>query len=435
MYRSLTMKAIVCLSALTPATLLQAATDPQVQALEQELQELRQNYEAQQKALMVLEQRVRQAEEASTPPPPKRLTRSPAEAPKGSQAVAAGSSSGGQTVATGAPGSSSYGQSLKDDSEPAQSVNDLYSEANGFFGNGKFSFETGLTYTHYDTNALVLNGFLALDSIFLGNINIDRIKADNWTLDLTGRYNVAQRWQFDINAPVIYRESTYQSGGAGGAATTESEDTVRRDPQIGDVNAGVAYKFLDESANWPDAVVSLRVKAPTGKNPYGIKLVPSSGNDNLNVPESLPTGNGVWSITPGISLVKTFDPAVLFGSLSYTHNFEDSYSDISSTLNTTVPGDVKLADSYQVGAGIAFALNEKMSMAFSFSDQWAGKSKIKPDGGEWTSVSNSDYNAANFNIGLTIAASDKLTIVPNLAIGLTADAPAFSFSLKFPYYF
>ena len=45
------------------------------------------------------------------------------------------------------------------------------------------------------------------------------------------------------------------------------------------------------------------------------------------------------------------------------------------------------------------------------------------------------YNSANFNIGMTLAATNNLTIVPNLAIGLTEDAPDFSFSLKFPYYF
>ncbi|WP_327437905.1 hypothetical protein [Pseudomonas donghuensis] len=423
MHRSMTFRAIVCLSSLAPATLLYAAADPQVEALKQELMELKQRYEAQQNALMVLEQRVRQVEEA---PAPKRLTRSPAETVKG-----------GQTVATGAPGTtgSSYGQSLKDDSEPAQSVSNLYDEASGFFGGGKFSVETGLTYTHYDTRALVLNGFLALDSIFLGSINLDRIKADNWTLDLTARYNLDQRWQFDINVPVVYRESTYSSGGAGGAGPVSSDATVRRDPTIGDVNFGVAYKFLDESENLPDAVVTLRVKAPTGKDPYGIKLVNDPTNDNLSVPESLPTGNGVWAITPGISLVKTFDPAVLFGSLSYTYNMQDSFSDISPAINTKVPGDVKLGDSWQIGAGIAFALNEKMSMSFSFSDQFASKSKIKPDGSDWQSIPNSDYNAANFNIGMTLAATDNLTIVPNLSIGLTDDAPDFSFSLKFPYYF
>ncbi|MFP5425401.1 MAG: hypothetical protein ACLGJA_06070 [Gammaproteobacteria bacterium] len=426
MHRSLTFRAIVCLGSLTPAALLYAAPDPQVEALKQELMELKQRYEAQQNALMVLEQRVRQVEEAPATPAPKRLTKSPAETVRG-----------GQSVAAGAPGTSgsSYGQSLKEDSEPAQSVSNLYDEASGFFGGGKFSVETGLTYTHYDTRALVLNGFLALDSIFLGNINLDRIKADNWTLDLTARYNLDQRWQFDVNVPVVYRESTYSSGGAGGAGPVTSDATVTRDPTIGDVNFGVAYKFLDESENWPDAVATLRVKAPTGKDPYGIKLVNDPTNDNLSVPESLPTGNGVWSITPGISLVKTFDPAVLFASLSYTYNMQDSFSDISPQVNSKVAGDVKLGDSWQIGAGIAFALNEKMSMSFSVSDQFATKSKIKPDGGDWQDVPNSDYNAANFNIGMTFAATDNLTIVPNLSIGLTDDSPDFSFSLKFPYYF
>ncbi|APO82758.1 hypothetical protein QQ994_15615 [Pseudomonas asiatica] len=426
MHRSFTLSAIVCLTTLAPATSLFAAADPQVEALKQELLELKQRYEAQQQALMVLEQRVRQVEETPAAPPPKRLVRSPAEGVKGAQ-----------TVASGAPGTtgSSYGQALTDDAEPAQSVSNLYDEASGFFGGGKFSFETGVTYTHYDTRALVLNGFLALDSIFLGSINLDRVKADNWTLDMTARYNLAQRWQFDINVPVVYRESTYSSGGAGGAGASTSDETVTRDPEIGDVNVGVAYKFLDEDETWPDAVATLRIKAPTGKDPYGIKLRQVEGNDNLSVPESLPTGNGVWSITPGISLVKTFDPAVLFGSLSYTYNMEDSFSDISPQVNSKVPGDVKLGDSWQIGGGIAFALNEKMSMSFSVSDQFARKSKIKPDGGDWQSISNSDYNAANFNIGMTFAATDNLTIVPNLAIGLTDDAPDFSFSLKFPYYF
>ena len=426
MHRSLSLKVFVCLTTLAPATLLYAASDPQVEALKQELMELKRRYEAQQQALMVLEQRVRQVEETPAAPPPKRLVRSPAEGVKGAQ-----------TMASGAPGTtgSSYGQALTADAEPAQSVSNLYDEASGFFGGGKFSFETGVTYTHYDTRALVLNGFLALDSIFLGSINLDRVKADNWTLDMTARYNLAQRWQFDINVPVVYRESTYSSGGAGGAGASTSDETVTRDPEIGDVNVGVAYKFLDEDETWPDAVATLRIKAPTGKDPYGIKLRQVEGNDNLSVPESLPTGNGVWSITPGISLVKTFDPAVLFGSLSYTYNMEDSFSDISPQVNSKVPGDVKLGDSWQIGGGIAFALNEKMSMSFSVSDQFARKSKIKPDGGDWQSISNSDYNAANFNIGMTFAATDNLTIVPNLSIGLTDDAPDFSFSLKFPYYF
>ncbi|CAI8738763.1 Transporter [Pseudomonas chlororaphis] len=430
MYRSVSLRAVVCLSTLLPTALLQAAPDADVEALKRELLELKQRYEVQQQALAVLEQRVRQVEEQPAAPPPKRLAKSPADM-RGNQQVA-GTTSKGPTPA----GGSSYGESLRDDSQPAQSVSNLYDEASGFFGGGKFSVETGLTYSRYDTRQLILNGFLALDSIFLGNINLDRIKADNWTLDLTARYNLDNRWQFDVNVPVIYRESTYQSGGAqNGAAGVTSEKSVSKDPTLGDVNFGIAYKFLDESINTPDAVLTLRVKAPTGEEPFGIKLRQVQDNTNLFVPDDLPTGNGVWSITPGISLVKTFDPAVLFGTLSYTHNLEESFDDISSTVNQKIPGKVKLGDSFQIGMGIAFALNEKMSMSFSFSDLVQRKSKLKEDGGDWQSVVSSDANAGYFNVGMTLAATDNLTIVPNLSIGLTDDAPDFTFSLKFPYYF
>ena len=435
MYRSVSLRAVVCLSTLFPATLLQAAPNTDVETLKQELLELKQRYEVQQKALAVLEQRVRQVEEQPAAPPPKRLAKSPADLRGNTQVAGASTGTGAAAASGGAAGGASYGQSLRDDSAPAQSVSNLYDEASGFFGGGKFSFETGISYARYDARQLTVNGFLALDSIFLGNINLDRIKADNWTLDLTARYNLNNRWQFDINAPVVYRESTYQSGGGGGAGTTTTEQSVTRDPTLGDVNFGVAYKFLDESDFWPDAVATLRVKAPTGKDPYGIKLVQSSANNNLYVPESLPTGNGVWSITPGISLVKTFDPAVLFGTLSYTHNLEESFVDISSTVGSKTPGKVQLGDSYQIGAGVAFALNEKMSMSFSVSDLIQRKSKLKPNGGDWQSVVSSDANAGYFNVGMTIAATDNLTIVPNLSIGMTEDAPDFTFSLKFPYYF
>ncbi len=130
---------------------------------------------------------------------------------------------------------------------------------------------------------------MALDSIFLGNIGVDQIEADIWTLDLTARYNWRNRWQFDVNVPVVYRESTYESAGAGGSTNQISSESVTGDPRIGDVNVGISYKFMDESDSRPDMVASFRVKAPTGKDPYGIKIHQVPGNNNLNVPDDLPT--------------------------------------------------------------------------------------------------------------------------------------------------
>ncbi len=393
--------------------------------LRSELETLQRRYEAQQNALMVLEQRLREVEDRSASATvSKRAPRvaTPQQNPVSAQASIGGSDAG-------------YGRDLQSSSESAPGVEALYQEATGFFGGGKFSLEPGLTYTHYDTRQLFLNGFLALDAIFLGNLGIDEINADTLTLDLTSRYNWRQRWQFDANLPFIYRETTYQSAGAGGATSAFSEETVTGDPRLGDISLGVSYKFLDEAPGRPDAVLSLRMKVPTGKHPYGIKLNQVPGNNNLTVPEDLPTGNGVWSISPGISLVKTLDPAVLFGNLSYTHYFEESFSDISPQRGVKLPGDVKLGDYFQFGLGVAFALNERMSLSMSFSELISRSSRIKPAGGSWQTVNGSDANAAYFNLGMTFAATDKLTFVPNISMGLTPDAPDFSFSLKMPYYF
>ena len=132
MHRTLSLRAVVCLSTLLPASLLYAAPDADIETLKQELLELKQRYEVQQKALAVLEQRVRQVEDQPAVPAPKRLAKSPADFKQSGSTVAASGTGG----ATG----SSYGQALKDDSAPAQSVSNLYNEASGFFGNGKFSF-------------------------------------------------------------------------------------------------------------------------------------------------------------------------------------------------------------------------------------------------------------------------------------------------------
>lgn len=391
------------------------------EALRREVEVLRQRYEAQQNALMVLEQRLRQLEGSSSAAPP-------AQRPAPVRQVAS-------NAPAGAGAGTGYGQSLRDEAEPAPSVEALYQEASGFFGGGRFSIEPGFTYSHYDTRQLFLNGFLALDAIFLGNLGVDEINADTFTFDLTARYNWRQRWQFDVNVPFVYRETTYQSAGAGGASTSYSEETVTGDPDIGDVSFGVSYKFLDEGISRPDAVVSLRIKAPTGRHPYGIKLQRQADNDNLNVPETLPTGNGVWSATAGLAVVKTMDPAVVFANLAYTHNFDRDFSDISPQEGVRVPGTVNLGDYSQFGLGMAFALNERMSMSMSFSELISRHSRIRYEGGGWQTVNGSDANAAYFNIGMTWAISDKLTMVPNLSMGLTPDAPDFSVSLKFPYYF
>lgn len=408
----------------------QAAT-PEEQAeltrLKLELQLLKQRYQAQAQSLQQLEQRLQRLSEggSATAMPPAASTASSA-APQTDTA----DTGARQQAATGDGASTTAPQQ-------ARSVESIYQEASGFVTGSNFSLEAGLTYSHYDTRELKLNGFLALDSIFLGNINLDRIKSDTLTLDLTGRYSLNDRWQFDANLPFLYRHSSYFSGGAGGAGPNLVDATVNQAPMLGDISLGVSYRLLQESKDWPDVVWNFRVKAPTGKEPFGIKLKEvANSQGNLSVPESLPTGNGVWAATTGFSFVKTLDPAVVFANVGYTHNFRRHFEDLSVDPTQQQPGDVKLGDTLQYGVGLAFALNDRLSLGMSYSQSFTRASQIKYDSQpSYASVLGSDSNAAAMNFGLTWVVDKHLTVVPNVAIGLTPDSPNFAFSLRFPYNF
>ncbi|EGF31001.1 hypothetical protein IMCC9480_478 [Oxalobacteraceae bacterium IMCC9480] len=300
----------------------------------------------------------------------------------------------------------------------------------------RFSFEQGLTYTHYDKRSLVLSGFLALDAILLGKVNLQQIRTDQIQYDLTGRWNLSERLSADLNVPVVYRNSTYISPGAGSAASAFS-DGSNHSGSVGDINAGVYFQLPKGGTSDLDWIVSGRVKAPTGRAPFGIKLVENTdpNNNNLLIPTRQPTGNGIWATTLGLSLLKVTDPMVLFANLGYTYNFKRSFADLSSSLTTVTPGEAKIGNAWSLGAGFALALNDKTSVSFSYAQLLQQVSRLRADGGDWVRQVGSDSNSASFNAGLTHQLTQRLSMVGTLSMGLTPDAPNFSVGVKFPYAF
>jgi len=47
----------------------------------------------------------------------------------------------------------------------------------------------------------------------------------------------------------------------------------------------------------------------------------------------------------------------------------------------------------------------------------------------------SDATTGTFDVGVTYAMTDRLSVVSNLGMGLTNDASDYAFALKFPYRF
>jgi opacity protein-like surface antigen len=403
------------------------AGSSEVEQLRQQLNELNRRYEVQGATLQQLSQRLQQLENTGQARPVRAV-----------KTVAAGEESGNpDTRDSAAP---VQAQAAAEDGEPvvkeaplSRSAEAVYREQNALFYN-TFTLETGVTYTHSDRRQLTLEGFLALDAIFLGRINLDRVKSDIVQLDVTGRYGITERLQVDFNAPFLYRSSTYESGGVGGSAPTLGDHDVSNS-DIGDISAGVYYRLFQETPTSPDVVFNARLKAPTGKDPYGIKFRTVPGNNNLSAPDDLPTGNGVWTLSTGLTFVKTVDPAILFANIGYAHNFTRGFSDISGDPNLKISGEIDLGDSYQLGGGLAFALNDRMSFSTSYAHRFTQKSRIKQDGQSWSSVVGSDSSSGLLNFGVTYAMTDRLSMVTNVGLGVTPDAPDISVGIKFPYNF
>ncbi|MEH6418245.1 transporter [Pseudomonas sp. CGJS7] len=294
----------------------------------------------------------------------------------------------------------------------------------------KFTLDAGFNYSYYDRRQLALSGFLALDAIFLGSINLDQTKASVGTFELSGRYGLTDRLSIEATLPYVYRDSRFVSGGAGGASSVVSEVRMRSQG-VGDASVAAYYQWVKESQRWPDIVTSLRVRAPTGRDPFGLKLIqPDGDNNNLNIPEDLPTGSGVWAATFNVSALRTYDPVILFGNIGYSYNQPADFDDISPVAEQISPARVALGNTVQLSGGLAIALNDRSAVSFSVATAVTGATHLTAPGASKRRVPGSSSNSTTLNIGASYVLPSGWTFNGQLAAGLTPDAPNFVFSLR-----
>lgn len=377
------------------------------EALQQQLDQLRQQLILQNQALHQLQARLEAVKAASA-----------------TTTVAA--ATGGAVAAT-----ASQPEPTRRTPEAGRSTEDLMLEQHNVFDRA-LTFDFGLSYQHYNRKDLALRGFLALDAIFLGEINLDRVRSDQWTADLVTRYTLNDSWQLELAVPYMMRNTNYQSTGKENSSRDFEEKSVS-DGGLGDLSLAIYYRVMAEDEDWPDLVWNLRAKAPTGKDPYGIEFE-SSESGNLVTPKELATGNGLWQLSTGFSLVKTLDPAILFANLNYGHSLKQDFDDISYQPGEQ-PGSIQLGDWYEYGLGVAFALNERFSLSFNVNQRISQEAEQGSEGFDMEKVTGSDANAASFGMGSTWAMTDRLSMAVNWSAGLTTDAPDYSIGVRFPYRF
>ena len=296
----------------------------------------------------------------------------------------------------------------EDNKKPPSAEEAILQERGGVLvPKGTLVVEPGFQYSHTSRTRIAISGFTILEAIVIGEIKTEDIKKDVFMGYLNFRYGLLDNLQLEAQIPYLYRRERY----AYKEDSSTTEKTVT-DSNIGDITFGISYQLLYEKGSIPDVVLNFKVKTKTGKDPYGIE------SDVLGIPKELPTGNGHWGVSGGITLVKRSDPAVLFGGLAYFYNFKRDVKDY---------GEMKPGSSVDFNIGMAYALNEKLSTYISYDQKIYSHTTQ-----EGKDIAGTDFNVGMLYFGASYVISPKSFLNFSVGIGLTNDAPDVTVEIRFP---
>ena len=307
----------------------------------------------------------------------------------------------------GASGEQEIGTDKREDREYQRTERRVLEQRRGvLLPAGQLLFEPGFQYTNISRNRVQLSGFSLIPAIIIGRIDVVEIERDIFVGNLNTRYGIFDFLEAELSVPYVFRQDQEIFGATG------LEQQVNVDGNgIGDISGGLFAQVLYEKGWVPDTVLSFRFSAPTGQDFTDIDL------DAQGVPTELPVGSGFWGLQPGVTFSKTTDPAVVFTSFRYTFNLEDTKNGIDFD-----PGDV-----FEFNGGLAFALNERIAMSFSYQHRYGNS--FTQNG---IDILRSDFNAGQMFIGMSYTMNRWTALSFNVGFGVTSDAPDLTFEIRMP---
>lgn len=297
---------------------------------------------------------------------------------------------------------------------------------------GQKEFENALSFSYSSAKQIYLESFAILDPVFLalGQFGIENIKRHTFSDTFSIRYGISDNVQAEIGVPLLYRYDRYSKVGTGeGEGDSHSESGG-----VGDVSISLSYQPIRETDTNPALIANLSFKFKNGKSPFNI--------DQYS--DDLPLGSGYYAIKAGFNLVKTIDPVVVFGGISYSYNIKEDVDQIFEIKdeNGTVTGykglsKVDPGDTISFNIGLGYAVSYNFSLGFQFIDDYTLSTKAWIFDGtsgpeQKITVSNSTLNSAQFKLTAGWAITDKRSINFGLGMGLTSDSPDYVFEVRYP---
>jgi hypothetical protein len=214
---------------------------------------------------------------------------------------------------------------------------------------------------------------------------------------VTARYGVADDIELNLTVPLRYVEEfdRFQLERLS-PVPARGDDRRPSSVGLGDINWAIRYAALREEGLIPDVVVALNAKSTTGDEDRNLR-----------------TGN--WNVGSTVTLIKTIDPVVFFGSLGYTATLEDD--------------DVNPGDEIPYSAGLGFSLNDRVS----FSTTLSALAVRRSSGSDPEDQSSGSADISLLQFATTVRLMRGLFIEPFVAFGLTEESPDFVVGISVPY--
>jgi hypothetical protein len=297
---------------------------------------------------------------------------------------------------------------------------------------GKLVVEPSYQFGYSSADRVALVGYTIIPAILIGLIDVRQVKTTTQTAAVAFRYGLSNRFEVELRIPYAASHTDTISREIF-TGTAQDKAFSASGHGIGDIEATARYQLNDGGADSAYYIGWLRFKSRTGKDPFEVvtdcvtRCVENATGTGL--PLQLPNGSGFYSLQPGVTWLFPSDPIVLFGNLSYLHNF--TRHDVSRTVllaGKQELGDVHAGDIIDVSLGMGLALNEKMSMSLGYD-----QALVAPTTQNGKRLPGSVRTVlGTLLIGGSYRFNDKRTLNVTLGVGVTRDTPDANLTVRMP---
>ncbi len=290
---------------------------------------------------------------------------------------------------------------------------------------GKMVLEPSLQFSHSQVNRLTFLGVEILETFLIGILEAQDANRDLVSPALTLRYGLTPRLEIEGKLPYIWRKDKLNVT----LTDVQGEPQVASDQDgsgIGDVELAVHYQMNAGLNGWPVFIANLRYKSTTGEGPFDVSM------DSMGRQTELATGSGFHGIEPSITLLKQSDPAVFFANVGYLVNLKD---DVNKTFlvegsDPQNVGEVDPGDAFRLSFGMAYSINQKASFSLGYKHDFIQKTDTEINN---ITLSSSSLDIGSMLMGFSYQVNPNMNASINLELGVTADAPDVTVTMRLPY--